>query len=117
MNSRRKISLLSVILASVVLLTACPNRTSIGKLLNDPDRYRNKEVAIAGRVTDSYGLPVLGGAYKVDDGTGEIWVINRGGGVPRRGSEVGAKGRVYTGITFGSRNFGTVLEETEHRTR
>ncbi len=117
MRAHRRLIVLSLTLVSVLLLTACPNRTNIGKILDNPDRYRNKEVAIAGRVTDSYGIPVVGGAYKVDDGTGSMWVINRGGGVPRRGAEVGAKGRVYSGVTFGTRNFGTVMEESEHRTR
>ncbi len=116
MRSRRTV-VISLILASTIFLTACPSRTNIAKILDNPDRYRDKEVAIAGRVTDSYGVPIVGGAYKIDDGTGSIWVINRGGGVPRRGTEVGAKGRIYSGVTFGTRNFGTVMEESEHRSR
>ena len=117
MRSRRTVAALSLILVSTLFLTACPSRTNIAKILDNPDRYRDKEVGIAGRVTDSYGVPVLGGAYKVDDGTGSIWVINRGGGVPRRGTQVGAKGRIHSGVTFGTRNFGTVMEESEHRTK
>ena len=117
MRSRYRLVVPTLALVSVLFLTACPNRTNIGKILDNPDRYRDKEVAIAGRVTDSYGIPVVGGAYKVDDGTGSMWIINPGGGVPRRGAEVGAKGRIYSGVTFGARNFGTVMEESEHRTR
>ena len=117
MRSRRSAAILSLILAGSIFLTACPSRTNIAKILDNPDRYRDKDVAIAGRVTDSYGVPVLGGAYKVDDGTGSLWVINRGGGVPRKGSQVGAKGRIHSGVTFGTRSFGTVLEESEHRTK
>jgi hypothetical protein len=61
------------ILAVVLLLTACPSQTTISKINADPGRYRNKEVAIVGNVTDSYG--VLGnGAYEIDDGTGRLWV-------------------------------------------
>ena len=46
-----------------------PARQTSAKINADPDRYRGKEVGIAGRVTDSYGA--LGvGAYEIDDGTG-----------------------------------------------
>ncbi len=117
MRPRQTAALLAFILSGTLFLTACPNRTNIAKIIDNPDRYRDKEVAIAGRVTDSYGVPVIGGAYKVDDGTGSIWVINRGGGVPRRGAQVGARGRIYSGVTFGTRSFGTVMEESEHRTK
>jgi hypothetical protein len=98
-------------------LTACPSRTSISKINADPERYRNKEVGIAGTVTESYGVAVLGGAYELDDGTGKIWIVSRGGGVPSRGSKIGVKGRVYQGFTFGGRSFGTVLEESDRRSR
>jgi hypothetical protein len=116
MRSRRPVAI-ALILFSTLLLTACPSRTNIAKILDNPDRYRDKDVAIAGRVTDSYGVPLVGGAYKVDDGTGSLWVISRGGGVPRKGAQVGARGRIYSGVTFGTRNFGTVMEESEHRTK
>jgi len=105
----------SLILAVVLLLTACPSQTTISKINADPGRYRNKEVAIVGNVTDSYG--VLGnGAYEIDDGTGRLWVVTRRG-VPSRGARVGAKGHVYNGFQFGGRNFGTVLEETDRRSK
>jgi hypothetical protein len=81
----------------------------------DPGRYRNKEVSIAGRVTDSYG--VLGqGTYEIDDGTGRMWVATRRG-VPSRGSHVGAKGHILSGGNFGGRNFGTILEESDRRAK
>ena len=110
MHLTKKIGTASLVLAAVLLLTACPSQTTISRINADPGRYRNKEVAIVGNVTDSYG--VLGnGAYEIDDGTGRIWVVTRRG-VPSRGARVGAKGRVYTGFNWGGRNFGTVLEET-----
>ena len=105
----------SLLLAVVFLLTACPSQTTISKINADPGRYRNKEVAIVGNVTDSYG--VLGnGAYEIDDGTGRLWVVTKRG-VPSRGARVGAKGRVYTGFNFGGRNFGTVMEESDRRSK
>ena len=117
MLSHRKVSLLALTLFSVLLLTACPSKTNIGKILDNPDRYRDKDVAVAGNVEDSYSVPLVGGAYKVDDGTGEIWVVSRRGGAPRRGAQVGAKGRVLQGFNFAGRNFGTVIEESDRRTK
>jgi hypothetical protein len=104
-----------LLVAGMLLLTACPSQTTISKINADPGRYRNKEVAIVGNVTDSYG--VLGnGAYEIDDGTGRLWVVTRRG-VPSRGARVGTKGHVYNGFQFGGRTFGTVLEETDRRSK
>ncbi|HEX7997874.1 MAG TPA: hypothetical protein VF528_05745 [Pyrinomonadaceae bacterium] len=115
MRKGRKSIFLSLLLLCTLLLTACPQRETISKINADPGRYRNKDVGVAGTVTDSYG--VLGnGAYELDDGTGKLWVITRRG-VPSRGSRIGAKGRVYTGFSFGGRSFGTVLEESDRRAK
>src|SRR5438132_11090680 len=115
MHLAKKLGLGSSLLTGVLLLTACPSQTTISRINADPAHYRNKEVGIVGRVTDSYG--VLGnGAYEIDDGTGRLWVVTTRG-VPSRGSQVGAKGRVYTGFSFGGRSYGTVLQETDRRTR
>ncbi|CDM65953.1 OB-fold nucleic acid binding domain-containing protein [Pyrinomonas methylaliphatogenes] len=103
----------SFVIASVLLLTACPNRTTIAKINADPGRYQNKEVAIAGTVTNSYGALGMG-VYELDDGTGRMWVVTRRG-VPARGARVGAEGRIQNGFSFGGRNFGTILEESKRR--
>ena len=116
MRPRQSVFLSLLLLVSVLGLTACPKQTTIAKINSDPDRYRDKEVAIAGTVQDSYGA--LGtGFYKVDDGTGQLWVVTRRRGAPSKGARVGAKGRVYTGFSFGGRSFGTVLEETDRRVK
>jgi hypothetical protein len=115
MNSIKRLGAAFLLLGAVALMTACPSQTTISKINADPSRYRDKEVAIVGTVRDSYG--VLGnGAYEIDDGTGRIWVVTRRG-VPSRGARVGAKGRVHTGFSFGGRNYGTVLEESDRATR
>jgi hypothetical protein len=102
-------------LVGTLLLTACPSQTNISRINADPGRYRGKEVGIVGRVTDSYG--VLGnGAYEIDDGTGRIWVATRRG-IPSRGSQVGTKGYVHNGFSFGGRSYGTVIEETDRRSK
>lgn len=115
MNSRRRLTFLSIIFAITLFATACPQHETISKINGDPGRYRNKDVAVAGRVTDSYG--VLGrGVYEVDDGTGKLFVVTERG-VPSRGSRVGAKGRINTGFSFGGRNFGTVMIESDRRAK
>ena len=113
--STRRLPLLSALIVGALVLTACPSRTDIGKINADPGRYADKDVGIAGTVTESYG--VLGtGAYELDDGTGKIWVVTERG-VPSRGARVGAKGRVYNGFSLRGRNFGTVLRESDRRSK
>jgi hypothetical protein len=114
MHLIKRVGLSFALIASTLLFTACPSQTSIAKINSDPGSYRDKEVGIVGRVTDSYGIPGYG-AYEIDDGTGRIWVVTRRG-APARGTRVGSKGYVQTGITFGGRSYGTVMEETGRRT-
>lgn len=111
----RRVFFLSVILAGTLAMTACPSQTTISKINQDPSRYQNKEVALVGTVTDSYGA--LGkGVYELDDGTGRIWVLATEG-VPSRGTRVGVSGHVYTGIQFGGRTYGMGLKEEHRRTK
>ena len=112
---RKRIFALATFLACTILLTACPNQTSIGKLQNDPARYRDKEVVIVGRVVNSFGA--LGyGAYEIDDETGRIWVLTERG-APEKGARVGAVGRFINGVTWGGRKYGNALQETDRRFR
>lgn len=115
MQRLKKTAVFLVLLSGTLLLTACPSQTNISKINADPDRYRGKEVGIAGTVTNSYGA-MGAGAYEIDDGTGRIWVATKRG-VPSRGSRVGTKGYVHNGFNFAGRSFGTVMEETDRRTR
>lgn len=115
MLSIKKAAALLAILGGSLLFTACPEQTNVSKINSDPARYRGKEVGIVGRVTDSYGIPGYG-AYEIDDGTGRLWVVTKRG-APARGARVGTKGYVQTGITFGGRSYGTVIEETDRRAK
>lgn len=115
MHFVKRLGVAVVLVAAVVLLTACPSQTSISKINADPARYQNKEVGIVGTVKDSYGA--LGqGAYELDDGTGRIWVVTRRG-VPSRGARIGVKGHVHSGFNFNGRNYGLVLEETDRASK
>lgn len=104
-----------LLLSLIVFSTACPQRTTIGRLEADPSRYRGKEVLIYGTVTNSFGA--LGqGAYELSDETGKIWVLTQRG-VPTRGANVGAVGKFIDGVRWGGRSFGSALEETDRKVR
>jgi hypothetical protein len=116
MITKGRVFVLVAALAAMLMLTACPKQESISKIKQDPERYRNKEVAIVGTVTNSYGA--LGrGAYEVDDGTGRLWVVSRERGVPSRGARIGVKGKIHQGLTFGGQTFGIVMEESDRRVK
>ncbi|HMQ03466.1 MAG TPA: hypothetical protein PKD26_06085 [Pyrinomonadaceae bacterium] len=119
--SKRIFSSIPVILlaGAVLFLAGCPKRTSIAEIEANPARFQNKEVAVAGTVRDSYGLSIpgtdiRGGAYKIDDGTGSFWVITRES-VPTRGSKIGVKGKIGSGVNWNGRNYGLGMYETDRR--
>ncbi|MDX2031558.1 MAG: hypothetical protein SF339_12860 [Blastocatellia bacterium] len=104
-----------LLLASVTLFTGCPEKTTISRIDSDPARFRNKEVLVVGEVTNSFGA--LGqGAYELSDETGKIWVITRRG-VPSKGARVGSIGKYMHGVTWGGRNFGSAIQETDRKVR
>ena len=112
MNAKR-IAYFITVLVFGVLLVAC-DQTKIGDITADPGRFLNKEVAVAGQVTQSIGF--LGkGIYQVDDGTGKLWVLAESRGVPSKGAMVGVKGRVTPTVTFMGINYATVMRESDRR--
>lgn len=119
MKYAAKLFLSGLIVIAGMFVAACPDRTSIANIEANPSKYQNKEVVIAGTVRDSYGvnLPgtsIRGGAYKIDDGTGSIWIITDNS-VPTRGTQIGVKGVIGTGINWNGRNYGLGLYEKDRR--
>lgn len=115
-KSAWKIGLVASVIALALITTACPSRYSISNINRDPARFGNHEVAVVGQVVQSWGA--LGtGMYEVDDGTGRIWVISNGYGVPSKGSRVGVAGYVQPTFSLGGRTFATVLKESRRRSR
>src|SRR5438445_10399144 len=103
-------AILFTVLAGVALLTTgCPPHRTIAEIQRNPGRYQDKEVIITGRVVDSYGVSLPGfgggGAYKIDDGTGAIWVLATDRGVPSKGAEVGVQGTISSAINWKGRNY------------
>jgi hypothetical protein len=121
MNYLTKLLLSGLVMLGGLFLAACPDRTSIADIEANPSRYQNKEVAIAGTVQDSYGINIpgtklRGGAYKIDDGTGSIWILTEEG-VPTKGAQIGVTGRVGSGINWHGKNYGLGLYEKDRRFR
>ena len=119
MRKRTKVFLLGIALFTAAFAAACPERTSIADISANPSRYLDKEVAVAGTVQDSYGLsipgtPIRGGAYKIDDGTGSMWVFTEES-VPTKGTQIGVKGRVGSGVNWKGRNYGLGMYESDRR--
>ena len=70
-------------LVAVMLVSGCgltTRRATVQDVKYNPGRYQNRSVSIDGVVTSSWGIPLVPfKLYKVDDGTGEVTVVARGG--------------------------------------
>src|SRR5829696_1293519 len=114
-----KLILSGLVVFAGLFAAACPDRTSIADIEANPGRFQNKEVVIAGTVRDSYGVsipgtPIRGGAYKIDDGTGSIWIFTEEG-PPSNGAQVGVKGIIGNGVNWKGRNYGLGVYEKDRR--
>ena len=105
---------------SALASAACASRT-VNQVLADPSRYRDREVRLSGAVVDSYSF-VNRGAYRIDDGTGQLWVVSDKG-VPRTKARVTVTGTIREGFNLGSLGdripagigSGLVLMESSHK--
>jgi hypothetical protein len=95
-----------------LFLVGC-GTVKIGRILDEPMRFRDRSVRVEGQVDRSFGALVTG-VYQVQDDTGKLYVFSNSG-VPRKGSRVKVKGKVMQGLTLGNRNFGTILREESHK--
>jgi len=114
-----KLFLSGLVVFAGLFAAACPDRTSIADIEANPSRYQNKEVVIAGTVRDSYGVnipgtKIRGGAYKIDDGTGSIWIVTEDA-VPTKGAQVGVKGVIGNGVNWNGKNYGLGIYEKDRR--
>jgi RecJ-like exonuclease len=92
----------------LVGLSACSRAIHIKDLLDRPQEYDGRTVRVRGTVTQSVG--VLGtGAYEIDDGTGKIYVIAKGQGVPRQGAKTKAEGRFESVFSILGRTMAAIV--------
>ena len=94
----------------ILILSAC-SRQSIESINRDPERFHDKEITVAGRVANSFGVAAAG-AFELDDGTGRLWVLSDTPDLPAHNSSVTVTGRIEQGISFGGRTFVIILRET-----
>lgn len=112
---QRRFSVALLLAALTMLaLAGCDQHTNkISDIVSDPGHYAGKDVTVAGEVTQRYELP-LGlanvAAYRVSDGTSQIWVLSRAG-APVVGDKVGLRGTVREEGSLGHMAFGSVIEE------
>ena len=114
MNTVHKTVAVVVVLLTMLLLAGCPPRVSIADINRDPGRYLDRDISIAGRVSNSFGAMGTG-AYEIDDGTGRMWVYSQNFGVPGNGAKIAVTGRITQGFAIGGRSFAVILRETERR--
>lgn len=109
--------MLAAVLAAVVLggCALSLGNPSIGELQRNPGRYVDRTVKVEGRVTTSWGVPLMPFKfYRVDDGTGEVTVLaNHSSRTPPSGSRVRVTGRVNEVAVLGGRSVGLHLEERD----
>jgi hypothetical protein len=101
-----------------VMLSACAGvlrSPDIADVKTNAGHYADRTVTLDGRVTSSWGVPLLPFKfYKVDDGTGEMTVLSRGGNrTPVKGSHVKVKGVVRDVAVFSGMPLGLHLEERD----
>lgn len=109
--------LLGIIITTVAFFAVACDKITVARLIDNPSKYADKDVGIIGTVSNSFGVSILGqggGIYKVNDGTGSIWVVTKRG-VPTEGARVGVKGRVQNGVVFGGKNYGLGMIEDNRK--
>ena len=112
---------MGLILAAGLAVSASAKDKSIADIESNLSKYQNKTVKVVGIVRDADGvnIPILGisgGCYKIDDGTGSIWVCSERG-VPTKGTEVRVKGKLQSGAVIKGRNYGLVIIEKDRKFR
>jgi hypothetical protein len=117
MKRKSIVFLIGVLLSLSVVAGVSAKRRSIADIEANPSKYQNKTVTIVGIVRDADGIniPIIGisgGCYKIDDGTGSIWVCTEDG-VPTKGAEVKVKGKLQTGAVYKGKNYGLVIIEKD----
>ena len=110
-----KRNLAVVTLALGAMLSAGCGSTHIGRVINDPGRYHNRNVTVEGTVTQSVGAFVAG-VYQVEDSTGKIYVLSNRG-VPSKGARVKVAGIFTPGVNVMGKSFGNVIRERDHKVR
>jgi hypothetical protein len=101
---------LSTILLILFSVVSCASATKISDVVGNKSNYEGKEITIKGTVGESIWISEKG-AYKLDDGSGTIWVIATEP-PPKQGQSVTTKGKVQSAFTLLGQSYGTALVES-----
>lgn len=94
-----------------LLLAGCASPTRLGDLSADAGRYNEQRVKVAGTVTQTWAIPLIGQSLvRIDDGTGKMWVKPHGR-VPFQGQKIRVEGTLKIGVTLANKNLGVVIYE------
>jgi hypothetical protein len=110
--ANRRFLRLAALICVVFYMIGCSGRTSIADINRDPARFAGKDITISGQASDSVGA-FGNGVFRVDDGTGQIWVFSQNFGLPGNGAKVSVTGQVQQGFSFGGHTYGVVFRETK----
>ena len=114
----KKLTRALVAFSLALAMTGCSGvlrNPDIADVKQNAGHYSDHTVTLDGTVTSSWGVPLVPfKMYKVDDGTGEMTVLSRGGNrTPSRGSRVRVKGVVRDVAMFNGMPLGLHLEERD----
>jgi hypothetical protein len=110
--ANRRLLRLAALIFVVFSMIGCSGHTSIADINRDPARFASKDITISGQASDSVGA-FGNGVFRVDDGTGQIWVFSQNFGLPGNGAKVSVTGQVQQGFSFGGHTYGVVFRETK----
>jgi hypothetical protein len=114
----KTISRAALAFSLAIMLSACAGvlrNPNIAEVKTNTGHYADHTVTLDGTVTSAWGVPLVPFKfYKVDDGTGEMTVLSRGGSrTPVKGSHVKVKGVVRDVAVFNGMPLGLHLEERD----
>jgi hypothetical protein len=109
---RRAAVRVTLAIGLALTLGGCASTVRINDLLAAPQRYDGQTVRVEGTVTRSAGILGIGG-YELDDGTGQIFIVSQGGGVPSEGSRTRVKGRFESIFSLAGRSVAAIMQEAQ----
>ena len=107
------ILVISALILILFITIGCNRATRISDILANPSQYEGKDLTIRGTVGEIAWFALVGkGAYRLDDGSGNIWVVTSQP-PPQKGLSISSKGEVKTTFTIAGQSYGTILVETQ----
>lgn len=109
---KKRIGLLVAVFMIVSAFVSCNNLfpTSIGKILQNPRDYADKQVTVSGTVTDTFSL-IFVKYFTLRDDTGEMVVVTHKP-MPARGQKIKVRGMVQDAFSLGDQQMIVLVEDS-----